>query len=113
MTFSHNRTSETILYRKCNILKLSDNISLQNFLFAHDSLLGNLPSSLCGKLSLVDVVSITRNQSYFQLDRIRTKTILYGSNSIKSKSIDVWNFINKLFHSEKLHQQNQNIVKIL
>ena len=111
MTFSHSRSSAIPLYKKCNILKLSDNISLQNFLFAHDSLLGNLPSPLCGKLSFVNTVNNTRNQTYFQLDRTRTKTILYGSNSIKSKSIDVWNFINKLFYQEKLHQPTRKYCK--
>ena len=92
MTFSHSRSSAIPLYKKCNILKLSDNISLQ-------------------KLSFVNTVNNTRNQTYFQLDRTRTKTILYGSNSIKSKSIDVWNFINKLFHQEKLHQQTRKYCK--
>ena len=47
----------------------------------------NLPFSLRGKFTLVDMVNNTRNQTYLQLDRFRTRTIPYGSNSIKSKSI--------------------------
>ena len=33
------------LYKECKILKLADNIKLQNFLFAYDNLKNNLPSS--------------------------------------------------------------------
>ena len=111
MNFYPCRTSASPLYKKCEILKLTDIISLQNFLFAHDSLKNNLPSSLIGQLSLVNTVNNTRSEMYYQLDRLRTKTILYGTNSIKSKSIDVWNFINKLFHVEKLHEKSRPYCK--
>ena len=84
--------SATPLFKRCKILKLTDNISLQNLLFSHDSLNDNLPSSLTGQLSFVNTVNNTRNEMYYQLDRFRTKTILYGTNSIKSKSVDVWNY---------------------
>ena len=48
MNFTSNRAPSSPLFRKCNILKLCDIVTLQNFLFAHDSLRGNLPSSLTG-----------------------------------------------------------------
>ena len=111
MNFSHRRTSALPIYKKMKILKLSDNIALQNFMYAHDSINGNLPNSLCGKLSFVGTVHNTRSESFFQLDRIRTRTITYGSNSIHSKSIDVWNFINKLNHREKLHEKSRMVSK--
>ena len=107
MNFSPSRSSATPLFKKCNILKLEDNIKLQNFLYAHDSVRDNLPRSLCGKLSFVNSVYNTRSETYFQLDKIRTNTILYGTNSIKSKSIDVWNSVNKLFFKEKLHEKSR------
>ena len=111
MNFSPRRTSALPIYKKMKILKLSDNIALQNFMYAHDSINGNLPNSLCGKLSFVGTVHNTRSESFFQLDRIRTRTITYGSNSIQSKSIDVWNFINKLNHREKLHEKSRMVSK--
>ena len=74
-------------------------VNLQNFLFGYDSLKGNLPSSLTGKLSLVDIIHNTRNEYTFQLNRPYSKTIVYGSRSIKSRSVDMWNFINE--HSQK------------
>ena len=107
MNFCPRGTSATPLFKSDNILKLADNIGLQNFLFAHDSLNNNLPSSLIGRLSLVNTVNNTRNEMYHQLDRIRTRTILYGTNSIKSKSVEVWNFINEHLHLEKLHEKSR------
>ena len=74
MNFCPPRTSATPLFKSNEILKLTDNISLQNFLYAHDSLNGNLSTSIQGKLSFVNTVNNTRNQTYFQLDRIKTKT---------------------------------------
>ena len=62
----------------------------------HDSLHEYLPSSLIGKLSFVNIVYATRSGMYYQLYRCKTKTILYCTNIIESKSVDAWNFINKL-----------------
>ena len=111
MNFKPRGTSASPLFKTSGILKITDHINLQNFLFAHDSLNNNLPSSLMGKLSLVDTVHNTRNETYIQLNRPRSKTILYGSKSIKSKSVDIWNFINKLVHHEKLHEKSRSICK--
>ena len=107
MNFSPLRASATPLFRKCNILKLCDIVNLQNFLFAHDSLSGNLPSSLTGQLSLVNTVNNTRSEMYQQVNRDRSKTVTYGSFSIKSRSIDIWNSINKLFYNENLKQKKR------
>ena len=111
MNFQPRGTSATPLFKSTEILKLTDHVNLQNFLFAHDSLKNNLPSSLMGKLSLVDTVHNTRNETYFQLNRPRSRTILYGSKRIKSKSVDIWNFINKLVYHEKLQEKSRSICK--
>ena len=112
MNFSPRRMSALPIFKKMKILKLSDNIiALQNFMYAHDCINGNLTNSLCGKLSFVGTVRNTRSKSFFQLDKIRTRTITYGSNSIQSKSIDVWNFINELNHREKLHEKSRMVSK--
>ena len=111
ITFSPFRAKATPLFKQCDILKIADNISLHNFLFAHDSINNNLPISINGYLSVVNTGMNTRNESYHQLNRIRTKTILYGTNSIKSKSVDVWNFINEKFHNLKLHEKSRTSCK--
>ena len=111
INFAPFRSSATPLFKKCEILKLTDNIILQNFLYAHDSLKGNLARAILGKLALVNTVNNTRNETYFQLERIRSKTILYGTNSIRLKSIEVWNFINRMFHSQKLYEKSRAVCK--
>ena len=78
MNFYPPHISATPLFRKCNTLKLCDNIKLQNFLYARDTVRDNLPRSLSGKLSFVNTVYNTRSETYFQLDGIRTKAILNG-----------------------------------
>ena len=111
INFVPPRNNATPLFKKCEILKLNDYVSLQNFLYAHDSLRENLPTSISGQLSLVNTVNNTRSETHIQLNRFRTKTIIYGSNSIKSKSIDVWNYINTKYYTEKLHEKSRSVCK--
>ena len=54
INFKPSRYSVNHLYNKSEILKFGDSIKLSNFLFAHDNLKNNLPSTLCGNISLVD-----------------------------------------------------------
>ena len=46
MNFRSKRASAAPLFKSSNILKLVDHITLQNFLYAHDCLRKNLPTSL-------------------------------------------------------------------
>ena len=112
MNFKPRRSSALPLFKSCKILKFADYVNLQNFMFAHDSLNRNLPHSLTGKLSLVNTIHNTRNELYYQLDRPNSKTILYGSNSIKSKSVDIWNFINRQCYDKKLQKRSRSACKI-
>ena len=111
INFKPSRASSSPLFKNCKILKLADYVNLQNFLYAHDSLKNNLPSSLTGQLRLVDSIHNTRSEKYYQLNRPTKRTILYGSKSIKSRSVDVWNFINCLSHEEKLHEKSRQVCK--
>ena len=112
MNFQPSRTSATPFFKKCGILKLSDYVNLQNFLFAHDSLNHNLPSSLTGKFSLVATSQNTRSELYLQLNRPSSKTIVYGSQSIRSRSVDIWNYINKHSYQEKLGEKSKSSCKM-
>ena len=80
-------------------MKFGDGIKLSDFLYAHDNIKGNLPTTLCAGITLLDSKhsQITRNQKGNQVNipTVRTKTS--GSNSIKSKSVNTWNHLNKLF----------------
>ena len=113
INFQPRRTSATPLYGKCKILKLRDNISLQNLLLAYDSINCHLPSSLNKLFTFVegDRAHNTRTEILFRLNRPHTRTILYGSNSIKSKSIDIWNYFNLHFKEKNLYVKRRSICK--
>ena len=79
------------LNNKCEILKFGDSIKLTFFLYAHDNIKGNLPTTLCAGITLfthrlLEIKKVTN------IPTIRTKT-----NSIKSKSVNTWNDLNKFF----------------
>ena len=88
---------------------------MSHFLYAEDNIKGNLPTNLCAGITLLDSKhsQITRNQRGIQVNipTIRTKTI--GSNSIKSKSVNTWNDLNKLFIKKQLVNQKRNYCKSL
>ena len=48
------RYSVNSLYNKCEILKFGDSIKLSNFIYAHDNIKGNLPTTLCAGITLLD-----------------------------------------------------------
>ena len=101
INFKPLRYSVNSLYNKCEILKFGDSIKLSNFLYAHDNIKGNLPTTLCAGITLLDSKhsQINRNQNSVNIPTVRTKTT--GSNSIKSKSVNTWNDLNKLFIKKK------------
>ena len=116
INFKPVRSSTNPLYNKCEILKFADSIKLSNFLFAHDNIKGNLPTSLCDSITLVDTRHLykTRNWDFKQLNvpTVRTKTS--GINSIKTKSVKIWNEINKLYLAKQLiHQKRSSCKSIL
>ena len=88
-------------------MKFGDNIKLSNFLYEHDNIKGNLPTTLCADITHLDSKhsQITRNQKGNQVNipTVRTKTI--GANSIKSKSVNTWNDLNKLFIKKQFVNQ--------
>ena len=117
INFKPIRSPVNPLYNKSEILKFGDSIKLSNFLFAHDNIKGNLPISLYDSVTLVDTrhQHNTRNQDFKQLNipTVRTKTS--GTNSIKFKSVNIWNEINKkLLEKQFIHQKRgfcKSIVK--
>ena len=88
---------ENKMYKSCEL----ESVFLY-FIYVHDNLNGNLPLSLTSNFSLVNKNNNTRSVIYRQLDKLRTRTITYGTNSIKSRAVEIWNFINKCFHTDNL-----------
>ena len=53
----------------------------------------------------------TRNLLHATFIKPNTRTIVYGSNSIKSKSVDIWNSLNKHYQVKELYNQKRNFCK--
>ena len=54
INFKPLRYSVNSLYNKCEILKFGDSIKLSIFLYGHDNIKGNLPTTLCAGITLLD-----------------------------------------------------------
>ena len=112
MNFKPKRTSATPLFKKTGILKLDDYIFQYNCLFAYDCLNGNLPTPLLDdRITFVHTTGNTRAERLNQLENFRTNTILYGTNSIKSRAVQAWNVINIDLHLLKLQDQSKSVCK--
>ena len=112
MTFKPKRTTALPLFKKCEILNLSDYVMLQNCLFAHDCINGKLPIPLLDdRITFVQTSGNTRAERLNQLVNFRTRTVLYGSNSIKSRAVKAWNDINSKLHHLKLQDVSKSISK--
>merc|ERR1711928_37766 len=91
---------------------LSDYIVYQNGLFAHDCINGKLPGPLLDdRITFVQTPGNTRAERLNQLVNFRTKTVLYGSNSIKSRAVKAWNDVNVELHHLVLQDVSKSICK--
>merc|ERR1711928_768 len=91
---------------------LSDYIVYQNGLFAHDCINGKLPGPLLDdRITFVQTPGNTRAERLNQLVDFRTNTVLYGSNSIKSRAVKAWNDVNVELHHLMLQDVSKSICK--
>ena len=112
MTFKPKRTTVLPLFKKSEILNLEDYVVLQNCLFAHDCINDKLPTPLLDdRIMFVETSGNTRAERLNQLVNFRTKTVLYGSNSIKSRAVKAWNDVNTELHHLKLQDESKSICK--
>ena len=113
INFEHHRTSANILYHNSKILKLGDSIKLSNFLYAHDIFTNNIPSVFCNILHLTENSHLfnTRNIKYKSFIIPTVRTTIFGLNSIKSKSVGIWNSYNRTFYILKLFDKKRNYCK--
>merc|ERR1712240_280742 len=112
MTFKPKRTTALPLFKECGILNPSDYIVYQNCLFARDCINEKLPTPLLDdRITFVQTTGNTRAERLNQLVNFRTKTVLYGSNSIKSRAVKSWNDVNVELHHLKLQGESKSICK--
>ena len=112
MTFKSSRTPAIPLFKESGILNLKDYITQQNCLFAHDNINRKLPTPLLDdRITFVHTSGNTRDERRNQLVNFRTKTVLYGTRSIKSRAVRAWNEINVDLHTMKLQDCSRSICK--
>ena len=87
------------LYKMFNILKLNDNIALQNCIFVQDFFNNKLPICFNSYFqSISDIHSVNTKRSELGCIHIPFfATTKYGLNSFTRKCIDSWNLFTKIF----------------
>ena len=113
INFAKFGDSSTPLYHKSNILKISDHIKLQNFLYVHNSLKGYLPLPLKNSFNVAaDTYSVnTRGASQYKILLPKARTQNYGINSIQYQSAAYWNIIVSTFPDEKFQLKSRSVCK--
>ena len=113
INFANFRDPSTPLYHKSEILKISDHIKLQNFLFVHNALRGDLPLPLKNSFQIAaETHSLnTRGALQHKLLLPKARTQNYGLNSIKYKSAAFWNYIAGILPDKKFYLQTRNVCK--
>ena len=91
INFATFRASVNPLYKKSNILKLSDIINLQNFLLVRDDVKGNLPTALTNTFQLVRNSHNynTRSSAQFKMTVPSVRTTIYGLRAITFQSCQI------------------------
>ena len=113
INFANFRDPCTPLYHKSEILKISDQLKIQNFLIVHNSLNGHLPLPLKDSFQIAaETHSInTRGALRHKLLLPKARTQNYGINSIKYQSAAYWNYIVNLSPEEKFYNKSRNTCK--
>ena len=112
MTFSDFRAHSEPLFKDLKILKVEDNIFMQNCLFVYDYFHGNLPKSFNNIFTKAeDTHSIfTRNANDGIIVPPSYNSTNYGLNSIYKLCTDAWNrLINEQKRIEKIQKDHESI----
>ena len=101
LNFAHYRAPTSPLYNNSKILKFRDNITLNNFVFVHDSFKGILPSILNNKFVYLQNSHDhnTRISSQYHVKLPKSNTLTNGINSITGQSARAWNYFQSKFHN--------------
>ena len=101
MTFADFNAHSEPLFKQLDILKFTDNISLQNCLFVYDYLKGNLPISFIDTFNRVEAAhsTVTRMAGTGMLTIPRYNGTTYGLKSIYKNCINSWNELTCLINN--------------
>jgi hypothetical protein len=92
------------LFKDLKILKVQDNIFLQNCLFVHDYFHGNLPVSFYNTFAKVENLHsiCTRTSNDGKLVKQQYNSTKYGLNSIYNLCISNWNKLTDIIKQNSL-----------
>ena len=109
MTFSQFKAHSEPLFKKLKILKVKDNIFLQNCLFVYDYFHGNLPKSFDNIfMKLEDLHTNNTRNAHIGMIAVPTyNSTRYGLNSVYKKCIDSWNTISNMLKELKDEDDNR------
>ena len=119
ITFSEFNAHVSPLYKSLKILKLKDQITLQNCLLVLDQLNKNIPSNFSDFfITTKDLYSsvttrVTRNSKKGKLYVPRVNSVRYGRRSIKQSCILSWNHIIDKFPNTDFTKIQRNDLKRL
>ena len=111
LNFAKPRDPPSPLYKRSAILKLSDHVKLQNFLYVHNSINGSLPEALRNSFQMTSAIHDfdTRGSSQCKVILPKVRTLNYGLNSINYKSAASWNLFMTIFCDKNLHRERRTI----
>ena len=104
------------LYNQLKINSLKNNIILNNCLFVFDKVANNLPDIFDQFFKPFKELynHNTRGSQQYLLNIPKTNTQMFGSNSIKIKSINYWNkMIHKIHFCSELLLKHNEFIKIV
>ena len=100
------------IYHKLKVLKLSDQVKLENFLFVHNSLNNKVPKPLRKSFTfMTENSSYTRSSTQNKMALPKARTLAYGLNSIKYRSVALWNVIANDFPLGSPHLKSISLCK--
>ena len=113
LNFANFRDTVSPLYKTLKILKLSDRIRLQNFMYVLEDIKGILPPPLQNTFILSSTAHTYKTRSSIQHKiKIPTvKTTVYGIRSIKFQSCQDWNYFINYFKKNSLHVKRKSFCK--
>ena len=89
------------------MLKLGDHVKLQNFLHVPNSLNNQVPGPLKDSFTfMTERCSSTRSTVVNKLALPKVRTLTYGLNSIKHRSVAIWNVVANDFPLNSPHLKN-------
>ncbi len=113
INFAHFSDDASQFYPKNGIIKFTDQVKLENFLYAHSSIKGNVPSPLKNQFSIrADHCDpLTRGSALTKLILPKVRTQNFGIFSIKYRATAYWNLIMGNIPDNKFINLARNTVK--